>query len=218
MRFVTAIAALIAGVFCFSATASADVIPPRQLSTDVQRFLYRRHNAVGDVPHARRRRELHDLAQLQRLRRRHRQRQRAACNASLTTTTTTTTALPRGSYRDTCRDENVEGDTLKAECQDRNGRWRYTELQSFRSCRGDIANVNGMLRCRRDDDDDARLRFAGRQLARTVAATRASRDGRCAAECRDLGGYWRRTSIDLRQLRRRCVQPARAAGLRAGRR
>lgn len=104
--------------------------------------------------------------------------------------------LPRGSYRSSCRDANVEGNTLQAECEDRNGRWRYTELQSFRSCRGDIANFNGMLRCRRDDDDaDYDLpggdwRTSCRNY-RVVAWT-------LTAECRGLHGIWRRTSIDLR--------------------
>lgn len=107
--------------------------------------------------------------------------------------------LPRGSYQETCRRERVEDDTLVAECVDRNGRWRYTELQSFRSCRGDIRNVNGMLQCRRgsdDDDDDG-----GYDLPN--GNWRAScRRGRIYgsvlyAECRDRGGAWRETSIDL---------------------
>ncbi len=103
---------------------------------------------------------------------------------------------PRGSYRETCRDVNVEGSTLQAECRDHNGRWRYTELQNFHSCRGDIANVNGMLRCRRGDDDHYDLpggnwRFSCRNY-RILGWT-------LSAECRDLSGYWRRSSIDLRQ-------------------
>ena len=58
--------------------------------------------------------------------------------------------FPPGSYQRTCRDEHVERGTLTAECQDRNGRWRYTELNGFRTCRGDIANNDGMLQCRRE--------------------------------------------------------------------
>lgn len=110
--------------------------------------------------------------------------------------------LPRGSYRDTCRRERVEDGTLTAECVDRNGRWRYTELQNFRSCRGDIANVNGMLRCRRDDDDNddddddydlpgGSWRYSCRD-ARVYGSI-------LYAKCRDQLGGWRDTSLDLRQ-------------------
>src|SRR5262249_3692097 len=48
--------------------------------------------------------------------------------------------LPPGSYRETCRRETMVRGTLTADCQDRNGRWRYTELQNARACRGDVAN------------------------------------------------------------------------------
>ena len=108
--------------------------------------------------------------------------------------------LPRGSYRDTCRNADVEGNTLEAECRDQNGRWRYTELQSFRSCRGDIANFNGMLRCRRDDDDD---HDGGTNLPGgnwRLSCRNARVYGNVFyAQCRDLGGHWQDSSLDLRQ-------------------
>lgn len=108
--------------------------------------------------------------------------------------------LPRGSYRDTCRNEEADGRTLRAECRDNNGRWRYSELDNYRTCRGDIANANGMLRCRRDDDDDdhdggydlpgGSWRYSCRS-ARIYATV-------LYAECRDQLGRWRQTSLDLR--------------------
>lgn len=61
--------------------------------------------------------------------------------------------VPQGSYRSTCRHEDVDGGTLKAECRDNFGRWRYTELNNFRGCDGDIRNDNGQLRCRRNDQN-----------------------------------------------------------------
>jgi hypothetical protein len=114
--------------------------------------------------------------------------------------------LPRGSYQETCRRERVEGDTLTAECVDRNGRWRYTELQSFRSCRSDIRNVNGMLQCRRgsddgDDDDDADDGSYDLPDGNWRASCRRPRvyGSVLYAECRDRNGAWRETSIDLEQ-------------------
>lgn len=107
---------------------------------------------------------------------------------------------PRGSYRDTCRRIDVEGGTLTAECSDRNGRWRYTELPNFRACRGDIANVNGMLQCRRDDDDDGN---DGDYELPGGSWRYSCRNGRIYgsvlyAQCRDQYGVWRDTSLDLR--------------------
>jgi hypothetical protein len=112
--------------------------------------------------------------------------------------------LPRGSYQETCRRERVEDDTLTAECVDRNGRWRYTELQSFRSCRGDIRNVNGMLRCRRDSDDDGGDNDdddGGYDLPDgnwRLSCRKARIYGSVLyAECRDRDAAWRETSLDL---------------------
>ncbi len=57
--------------------------------------------------------------------------------------------IPEGSYRRTCTDIRYERGTLRAQCQDRRGRYRRTRLEDVRRCRGDIENDNGELRCRR---------------------------------------------------------------------
>jgi hypothetical protein len=111
---------------------------------------------------------------------------------------------PRGSYQATCRRERVEDGTLIAECVDRNGRWRYTELQNYRSCRGDIANSDGMLRCRRDPDhddgDDHGDDDADMPSGDWRATCRSERiyGSVLYAQCRDRHGYWRETTLDLR--------------------
>src|SRR5882672_5035313 len=56
--------------------------------------------------------------------------------------------VPECSYRQTCRDEHVDGDRLYARCQRRNNDWRNTSLKHFDRCRGEITNVNGRLECR----------------------------------------------------------------------
>jgi len=61
---------------------------------------------------------------------------------------------PRGSYHDSCRNERASHGTLRAKCRDRYGRWRYSDLENFRSCEGDIYNDNGALRCRHGRDDE----------------------------------------------------------------
>jgi hypothetical protein len=58
-------------------------------------------------------------------------------------------ATPRGSYANSCRDISLDGDKLKARCQAADGRWRWTNLDDWDRCRGDIANINGQLMCNR---------------------------------------------------------------------
>jgi hypothetical protein len=55
--------------------------------------------------------------------------------------------LPYGTYRQTCQNINVNGNTLSAHCQKVDGGWRNSSID-YRSCRGnEIINDNGYLRC-----------------------------------------------------------------------
>lgn len=112
--------------------------------------------------------------------------------------------LPNGSYRQTCRNIEVDRDDLDAECQDRNGRYRDTQLDDYRRCRGDIANDNGTLRCNRadDDDDDRDLpRGSWRESCRDYDV----RLGVLTAECRTRAGRWIDARLDLRTCRQDVV-------------
>jgi hypothetical protein len=53
---------------------------------------------------------------------------------------------PAGSYTQTCRNVQVQGDQLIAECQDMQGNWIQTTLPSISACNG-ISNINGQLKC-----------------------------------------------------------------------
>jgi hypothetical protein len=55
---------------------------------------------------------------------------------------------PPGSYSQTCSNIQVNGNTLNATCQKKNGKTKNTSLHNFRDCR-DIENDNGKLRCTR---------------------------------------------------------------------
>lgn len=55
--------------------------------------------------------------------------------------------LPSGSYRETCRDLSMNGAILSAECQRRDGSWRWTSL-NVDDCYGNVVNENGRLECR----------------------------------------------------------------------
>ena len=109
--------------------------------------------------------------------------------------------VPSGSYQETCNNERVEGSDLVADCADRNGRWRHSELANHRFCRGDIANANGVLRCDRDAD------AAPDDYTVPTGAWRATcRDAHVSgsiltAECRNRVGRFVASSLDLRACR-----------------
>ena len=54
---------------------------------------------------------------------------------------------PSGSYESTCSNVRMDGYTLKATCQRRDGSWRWTSLDDAYDCDGRIANDNGRLVC-----------------------------------------------------------------------
>ena len=54
--------------------------------------------------------------------------------------------LPPGPWRETCRDGVLDGEILRASCQDRNGAWRATFLD-LGACPGEVGNVDGQLVC-----------------------------------------------------------------------
>jgi hypothetical protein len=55
--------------------------------------------------------------------------------------------LPRGSYLRTCPEASAYRNRLTAVCRGRDGQWRQTTLANIDRCVGDIANVDGRLRC-----------------------------------------------------------------------
>lgn len=69
---------------------------------------------------------------------------------------------PGGSYRETCRDVEVRGSTLYANCKDANNGWQRTELRDYDRCGGEIQNLNGSLQCTGDNRGGNRGRGDGR--------------------------------------------------------
>jgi hypothetical protein len=54
---------------------------------------------------------------------------------------------PGGTYADSCRHIDFDGDTLTATCRRYNGTWRNTWLPNADNCDGNIVNDNGQLEC-----------------------------------------------------------------------
>jgi hypothetical protein len=53
---------------------------------------------------------------------------------------------PSGSYQQSCTNVQMRGSTLSASCSANNGQRIYSSL-NVNGCNGDVANVNGYLRC-----------------------------------------------------------------------
>ena len=56
-------------------------------------------------------------------------------------------SIPRGSYKESCRNIKVNGSTLSAECKGREGKFWPTHLQNYDRCKGVIVNDDGQLVC-----------------------------------------------------------------------
>lgn len=98
---------------------------------------------------------------------------------------------PRGSYSQTCRNIDVRGDTLSAECDTGNGDWRRTSLDHYDDCSGEIVNDNGELEC---------TRRGGRQVPRgTYVQTCRNiyvRGDKLRANCQTGDGGWNWSQLD----------------------
>ncbi|HKV93645.1 MAG TPA: hypothetical protein VJW20_13945, partial [Candidatus Angelobacter sp.] len=44
--------------------------------------------------------------------------------------------IPRGSYAQTCQNVTIAGNTLRASCQKKNGKWKNTSLNNYNRCNG----------------------------------------------------------------------------------
>jgi len=54
--------------------------------------------------------------------------------------------IPKGSYRDSCKNSYVEGRTLYSNCKKNNGGWNKSSM-NYKNCNKDIKNDNGKLTC-----------------------------------------------------------------------
>jgi len=98
--------------------------------------------------------------------------------------------LPAGSYQDTCRNIRVPAPgSLAADCRDARGTWKPSAL-AFSSCRGDIANNNGVLAC-------APLGSLPRGSWSDSCRKSYQRGSSLYAQCRTVAGTWRDASLDL---------------------
>lgn len=90
-------------------------------------------------------------------------------------------ALPSGTYKDSCRDLNVEKNTLYAKCRNVNGDWKEASLP-LGFCNYEIYNTDGVLACT--------LPYGTYQ--RSCRNARVV-NGQLYAECKTRSGAWAST-------------------------
>ena len=100
---------------------------------------------------------------------------------------------PEGSYSQSCRDIHMDGDTLYAQCQSSGGNWVPAQLERVDRCVGDIANVEGQLRCDRGEGD--RRNYPDGSYTQTCRDIHVDGD-RLFARCQTGNGGWNETSLD----------------------
>lgn len=54
--------------------------------------------------------------------------------------------LPKGSYKQSCKNYYIEGNLLEAECKNKNGKWVHTSIK-YKNCNKGVWNDKGKLRC-----------------------------------------------------------------------
>jgi hypothetical protein len=100
---------------------------------------------------------------------------------------------PPGSYQQTCRNIDFHDNVLAANCQDSTGRWQSALLRDVQSCRSDIINDDGSLRCGRSSGVAAGL--PGGSYAQSCQDVHAHGDD-LEARCPTANGAWKDTKLD----------------------
>jgi hypothetical protein len=109
-------------------------------------------------------------------------------------------SLPGGTWRETCRDPYMRGDTLGAICMTRDGDWRESRVDAGDCRGGGVENDNGRLQCARGGRDGW---GGGRNRGSYLATCRDVRQEgpMIRARCQDQDGDWRTSRIDARECR-----------------
>jgi CVNH domain len=103
---------------------------------------------------------------------------------------------PPGSYQQTCRNIDFHDDVLAANCQDSTGHWQSAQLRDVQSCRSDIINDDGALRCSRSGGvNGIAAGLPGGSYTQSCQDVRASGDD-LHARCPTANGDWKDTKLD----------------------
>ena len=103
---------------------------------------------------------------------------------------------PPGSYQQTCRNIDFHDNVLVANCQDSTGHWQSAQLRDVQSCRSDIINDDGALRCSRSGGvNGVAAGLPGGSYTQSCQDVRAHGDD-LEARCPTSNGEWKDTKLD----------------------
>ncbi|HEX2330086.1 MAG TPA: CVNH domain-containing protein [Candidatus Angelobacter sp.] len=130
--------------------------------------------------------------------------------ASACQTGTAQTAVPRGSYTQTCKNIDVKGNILRANCQSSDGKWVHTELKNADRCSEGVVNLDGLLTCQTETIPPGSyltscqdIRVLGNNLAAScknskgkMVKTELYNAGQCSGDITNLNGSLRCVKAD----------------------
>jgi hypothetical protein len=115
---------------------------------------------------------------------------------------------PAGSYQATCKNDvlsntmsaiqpGVPLQVLTADCKNTSGKWVATRLVGTNQCIGDIANIDGSLRCSKAPLPEGNYQQSCRYAFVDVVTDSAGKiaDKTLRAECKARNGTWAQTSL-----------------------
>ena len=97
--------------------------------------------------------------------------------------------IPKGSYKDTCKDSYVEGKWLYSKCKKKNGNWNNTSLK-YKDCNKDIKNDNGNLTCGGGDNSNY-----PKGSYKKSCKNLYMEGNLLEADCKNDNGKWKHSSI-----------------------
>jgi hypothetical protein len=100
--------------------------------------------------------------------------------------------VPKGSYKNTCKDIRLDGDYLRAKCEKRNGVWNNTKIK-YNKCSGDIWNDNGELACNGSGSGNV-----PRGSYKSSCKYYYVEGNKLYAKCEKKNGGWHNTSINYK--------------------
>ncbi|MCF8035073.1 MAG: CVNH domain-containing protein [Desulfarculaceae bacterium] len=103
--------------------------------------------------------------------------------------------LPQGSWQNSCRRARMKGNTLLAECKNSHGDWVQSWLD-VSHCSRQVGNDNGRLVC----GGGRTYPLPGGSWQNSCRRWRLQ-DGRMWAECKNRGGDWHGTWVDIKNCR-----------------
>ena len=106
-------------------------------------------------------------------------------------------SIPPGSYQQTCKNIDMRNDVLAANCQDSSGHWQSVLLRDVGSCRSDIINDDGALRCSRGVGYQGgnQAGVPGGPYAQSCREMHVNGDD-LEARCQTASGDWKSTKLD----------------------